>query len=106
MSVVSSSSSEQQQQPQKRTEAQVLRSLVENGVAKRFNLRAWSDGGCNQATGVERLQVLFEQVRPDVAKLIVLEELEVRFSPVSVPTTHVSSFFPPGSAHVSSSLFF
>ena len=53
-----------------------LRSLVENGVAKRFDLRAWSDKGCAQATAVERLEVLLEQVRPDVAKLIVLEELE------------------------------
>ena len=59
-----------------RTEAQKLRSLVENGVAKRFDLRAWSDKGCAQATAVERLDVLLEQVRPDVAKLIVLEELE------------------------------
>ena len=59
-----------------RTEAQKLRSLVENGVAKRFDLRAWSDKGCAQATAVERLEVLLEQVRPDVAKLIVLEELE------------------------------
>ena len=33
-----------------RTEAQKLRSLVENGVAKRFDLRAWSDKGCAQAT--------------------------------------------------------
>ena len=72
---------ENQQQPQrqqKRTEAQILRSLVENGVAKRFDLRAWSNLGCGQPTGVDRLQVLLEQVRPDVAKLIVLEELEVR----------------------------
>ena len=59
-----------------RTEAQKLRSLVENGVAKRFDLRAWSDKGCAQAAAVERLEVLLEQVRPDVAKLIVLEELE------------------------------
>ena len=34
--------------------------------------------GCAQATARERLEVLFEQVRPDVAKLIVLEALEVR----------------------------
>jgi hypothetical protein len=64
--------------PKQRTEAQILRSLVENGVAKRFDLRAWSDAGCKQATAAERLHALLEQVRPDVAKLIVLEELEVR----------------------------
>lgn len=72
----------------KRSEAQVLRSLVENGVAKRFNLRAWSEGGCKQETAAERLQVLFEQVRPDVAKLIVLEELEVR---AAHPTCHLTA---------------
>ena len=65
-------------EPPKRTEAQILRSLLENGVAKRFDLRAWCDKGCAQATATERLEVLLEQVRPDVAKLIVLEELEVR----------------------------
>jgi|AntAceMinimDraft_5_1070358.scaffolds.fasta_scaffold43050_4 hypothetical protein len=46
-----------------RSEAQILRSLVENGVAKRFDLRAWSDAGCKQATAAERLAVLLEQVR-------------------------------------------
>ena len=55
---------------------QILRSLVENGVAKRFDLRAWCEKGCSQPSAMERLEVLLEQVRPDVAKLIVLEELE------------------------------
>jgi hypothetical protein len=62
--------------PPTRSEAQILRSLVENGVAKRFDLRAWCEKGCSQPTAMERLEVLLEQVRPDVAKLIVLEELE------------------------------
>ena len=62
--------------PPPRSEAQILRSLVENGVAKRFDLRAWCEKGCSQPNAMERLEVLLEQVRPDVAKLIVLEELE------------------------------
>ena len=62
--------------PPTRSEAQILRSLVENGVAKRFDLRAWCEKGCSQPNAMERLEVLLEQVRPDVAKLIVLEELE------------------------------
>ncbi len=53
-----------------------MRSLIENGVAKRFDLHAWCDKGCGQPTSLERLEVLLEQVRPDVAKLIVLEELQ------------------------------
>ena len=62
--------------PPPRSQAQILRSLVENGVAKRFDLRAWCEKGCSQPSAMERLEVLLEQVRPDVAKLIVLEELE------------------------------
>jgi hypothetical protein len=96
----------------KRTEAQILRSLLENGVAKRFDLRAWSDKGCAQATGMERLEVLLEQVRPDVAKLIVLEELEVRRSSFARATfsfratdAHVSfGVCPPPSPPLSASL--
>ena len=64
--------------PLHRSESQILRSLLENGVGKTFDLNAWSHLGCAQATATERLEVLLEQVRPDVAKLIVLEELEVR----------------------------
>jgi len=62
--------------PKKRSEAEILRSLLENGVAKRFDLVAWANAGCRQPTPIERLLHLFEQCRPDVAKLIVLEELE------------------------------
>jgi len=64
--------------PLHRSESQILRSLLENGVGKTFDLNAWSHLGCAQATATERLEVLLEQVRPDVAKLIVLEEFEVR----------------------------
>ena len=61
--------------PPARTEAQILRSLIEHGVATRFDLRAWCDKGCQQPRAMDRLEVLLEQVRPDVAKLIVLESL-------------------------------
>lgn len=61
--------------PPARTEAQILRSLIEHGVATRFDLRAWCDKGCQQPSAMDRLEVLLEQVRPDVAKLIVLESL-------------------------------
>lgn len=55
-----------------------LRSLVENGVAKRFDLSAWArDATCAHATtALERLEVVLEQIRPDVVKLIVMESLE------------------------------
>lgn len=53
-----------------------LRSLVEHGVARRFDLRAWADTtGCSQPTAVERLDAMLEQARPDVLKLIVMESL-------------------------------
>ena len=54
-----------------------LRALVENGVAKRFDLRAWSaQSGCARARAIERLETLLEQARPDVIKLIVMESLQ------------------------------
>merc|ERR1712216_353006 len=54
-----------------------LRALVENGVAKRFDLRAWSaQSGCARARAFERLETLLEQARPDVIKLIVMESLQ------------------------------
>ena len=61
-------------------EVHKLKRLLENGVAKRFDLRQWVNKGCAQATARERLEVLFEQVRPEVAKLIVLEALEVSYA--------------------------
>ena len=70
--------------PPPRSEAQILRSLVENGVAKRFDLRAWCEKGCSQPNAMERLEVLLEQVRPDVAKLIVLEA--VSYTHLTLPT--------------------
>lgn len=54
-----------------------LRALVENGVAKRFDLRAWSaQSSCARARAIERLETLLEQARPDVIKLIVMESLQ------------------------------
>ena len=53
-----------------------LRSLVEHGVARRFDLRAWADRtGCAQPTALERLEAMLEQARPDALKLIVMESL-------------------------------
>ena len=56
-----------------------LRSLIEHGVAVRFNLTHWaSTASCLDAPGgpVGRLKVILEQIRPDVVKLIVMESLE------------------------------
>ena len=59
-----------------RTETQRLRSLLENGVGASFDLRAWC-GRDSCALGVRsRLDLLLEQCRPEVAQLIVMEQLE------------------------------
>lgn len=55
-----------------------LRSLVANGVAKRFDLRAWSStSACDVGTSaVDRLEHVFSQARPDALKLMVMESLQ------------------------------
>jgi len=59
------------------TPTERLRKLVENGIAKRFDLTAWArDTGCAQPTALSRLEATLEQIRPDVVKLIVMESLE------------------------------
>lgn len=59
-----------------RTEVQRLRALLENGVGRSFDLRSWcSRESCTLRT-TDRLELLLEQCRPEVAKLIVMEHLE------------------------------
>ena len=59
-----------------RTETQRLRALLENGVGRSFDLRSWCErDSCSMGTS-DRLALLLEQCRPEVAKLIVMEHLE------------------------------
>ena len=60
----------------RRTETQRLRALLENGVGRSFDLRSWCErDSCALGTS-DRLALLLEQCRPEVAKLIVMEHLE------------------------------
>jgi len=54
-----------------------LRSLVENGIAKRFDLVRWAAASACEAgpSARHRLEHLFAQARPDVLKLLVMESL-------------------------------
>lgn len=54
-----------------------LRSLVENGIAKRFDLVRWAAASACDAgpSARHRLEHLFAQARPDVLKLLVMESL-------------------------------
>jgi len=55
---------------------EILRSLIENGIAKKFDLLKWSRMHCYSANAMERAHMTFEQVRPMVMKLLILEEEE------------------------------
>lgn len=59
-----------------RTESQRLRALLEHGVGASFDLRAWCGRDSCALSASQRLELLLEQCRPEVAKLIVMEQLE------------------------------
>lgn len=59
-----------------RTEIQRLRALLENGVGRSFDLRGWCERDSCALGASARLELLLEQCRPEVAKLIVMEQLE------------------------------
>lgn len=54
-----------------------LRSLISNGIAKRFDVYQYSqNSNCfYESDAMERARMIFEQIRPQVLKLMVLEEM-------------------------------
>jgi SAM-dependent methyltransferase len=64
--------------PDDRSDADILSSLLENGIGSSFDLRDWSERArkIQSLSPHERLILLLEPVRTDVAKLITMKALE------------------------------
>ena len=61
--------------PEDEKEILTLRRLLENGVAKRYNLLEWcTNKHCENANAFERTRMIFEQIRPEVSRLFAWEE--------------------------------